>query len=85
MHLYFFDVHDGGQKFEDQSGISLKGIEEVPAEAESLLRLLAYEHINDAKPVVLKAAVRDAGGQRIFRATIVAGYGGIIFTGLRSS
>lgn len=82
MQLYFFDVHDGSQKFDDQSGMSLKGIEEVPAETESLLRLLVYEHINDAKPVVLKAAVRDAGGQKVFRATIVAGHGGVSFTGL---
>ena len=31
--MYYFDVHDGLQKFVDQSGISLKGIEEVPAES----------------------------------------------------
>lgn len=84
MQVYFFDVNDGMRKFEDQSGISLEGIEEIPTEAECLLRLLAYEHINDATPVVLKATVRDAGGQKVFRATIVAGHGGIVFTGLRS-
>lgn len=82
MQLYFFDVHDGVRNFEDQSGISLEGIEEVPAEAKSLLRLLVYEHINDAKSVVLKAVVRDAGGQSVYRATIEAGHGGVIFTGL---
>ena len=83
MQMYFFDVHDGMQKFVDQSGISLKGIEEVPAEAESLLRLLAYEHrVEDAHPIVLKAVVRNEQGRRVFRATIVAGHGGTVFTGL---
>lgn len=81
MQTYFFDVYDGRRKFEDRSGISLKGVEEVPAEVESLLRLLAYEHIDVAKPIVLKAAVRDAYGRRVFRATIVAGHGGTVFTG----
>ena len=57
--VYFFDVHDGTKKFEDHSGISLKGIQEVSAEAESLLRLRAYEHpVEDANPIVLKAAER---------------------------
>ena len=79
MQLY---VHDGPRKFEDQAGISLKGIEEVPAEAEALLRLLAYEHINDAKPAVLQAMVRDASDQNVYRATIEAGHGSVIFTGL---
>ena len=82
MQTYFFDVHDGMQRFEDQAGISLKGMEEVPAEAESLLRLLAYEHINGAKPIVIKATVRDGSGQKVFRATIEAGHGGVIFTGV---
>ena len=83
--MYYFDVHDGLQKFVDQSGISLKGIEEVPAEVEALLRLLAYEHTHDAKPIVIKATVRDGEGRKVFRATIVAGHGGIVVTGLYPS
>ncbi len=84
MQQYFFDVYDGRQRFEDQSGIILKGVEEVPAEVESLLRLLAYEHIDVSKPIVLKAVVRDAGGRKVFHATIVAGHGGTVFTGVSS-
>ncbi len=81
MQLYFFNVHDGGRRFEDQSGIHLTSLEDVPSETESLLRLLAYEHIGDAKPVRLKAVVRTADGQKVFRATIVAGDGCITFNG----
>ncbi len=84
MQMYFFDVHDGSQTFKDRSGISLKGVEEIPAEVEALLRLLAYEHINVDKPIVLKAIVRNASGQKVFRATIVAGPSGVVFTGLHS-
>ena len=83
MQMYFFDVHEGRRRFEDQSGISLKSLEEVPEEVESLLRLLSYEHIHSATPVMLKAVVRDSDGQKVFRATITAGRGGVIFSGLR--
>ena len=84
MPVYFFDVGEGTRRFYDHAGITLRGIEDVPHETESLLRLLAYEHVDSAKPVVLKAVVRNADGRKVFRATVVAGHGGIVFTGMRS-
>ena len=83
MSVYFFDVDDGVHRFDDRAGINLARIEDVPQEAESLLRLLAFEHVQNEKVALFKAVVRNVDGKRVYRATIIAGQGRLVFTSTR--
>ncbi len=81
--MFYFDVYDGTHEFTDAFGIALESLEDVPKEAESLLRLLAYEQKFNPVPKVLKTLVRNEEGHNIYRGTIVTGKGTILFSGYR--
>ncbi len=83
MPRYYFDVSDARTKFDDASGIVLEKLEDVSTEAESLLRLLAFEQMNNPVAKVLKTLVRNDDGRNVYRGTIVAGRGRMLFTGRR--
>ena len=83
MTRYYFDVSDGVHRFDDASGMALASFEDVLTETESLLRLLAFEQLNNPVAKVLKALVRNDNGRNVYRGTVVAGRGRMLFSGRR--
>ena len=81
MPLYFFDVDDGAHRFDDRSGIVLNKLADVADEAESLLRLLGYQQVNNLETGILKTTVRDQLGDIIYHGTITTGKGPMMFFG----
>lgn len=69
MPQFFFDTHDGRDRFRDEVGVALPEADDVPHEAFGLLRDLSH-HTMPCGETVLTTWVRDAGGAVIFRATM---------------
>ena len=68
MPKYYFDVYDGESEFEDSGGVDMAQ-EDIPAEAQNLLRLLAYAKIPHDQPSMLVADVRNEAGRVVYHAS----------------
>ena len=69
MPRFFFDTHDGENRFLDEVGVDLATADDVPGEAFGLLRDMTHHRMPHGE-TVLTASVRDLAGAVIFRATM---------------
>jgi Domain of unknown function (DUF6894) len=71
MPRYFFDVDDGGDAQRDEVGTDLGSLDEVRAEAISLLPNIARDEVPDGDNQTFAVLVRDDSGRPIFEASLV--------------
>jgi hypothetical protein len=70
MPRYYFDVQDGNTWHVDEVGEVLDGPEAAFSEAMGLLSELAHQGPPDARERALTSIVRDADGNRLYKATL---------------
>ena len=70
MPRYYFDVQDGNTWHVDEVGEVLDGPEAAFREAMGLLSELAHQGPPDARERALTSIVRDADGNRLYKATL---------------
>ena len=71
MPRYFFDVDDAGEAQRDEVGTDLGSLDEVRAEAISLLPNIARDEVPDGDIQTFAVLVRDETGHSIFQASLV--------------
>jgi hypothetical protein len=70
MARYYFDVHDGGPRFDD-TGTELAELENVREQAKRLLPDIAREEIpREGDQRTFTVLVKDEGGKPVYSATL---------------
>lgn len=70
MPQFFFDTDDGERVFRDRDGLELADLDEVQAEAASLLRDLAHGVVDAGGRCSVRTTVRDVNGALVYAGTM---------------